>query len=435
MGLNNVTVRSGHGSSLSDQSDAIHTLSGESFQGSSLGVCVPDLIRGVDDYRPIAFPFLYRANDHIETNANITLSDNFTVPAILHPSFSRKDITENLGNSSQFRIHWVELPEPSFNGSSIGAVVLSPPIGNVSSISSWPQNIYLCNLAAAWGTTTLQMHTSESDDIDNSVTSKATVNAEDSGSIVPYPIQPDISEIGNQFNWDYPRYPQRPINVTPGWARYLDAMVLSENRSVFDLVMQERFIIGGPDTVEAATVSMTTALVTMMSNGLARIRFESTLQGSPKLTVASDGTSWIDGNYWLSGKGNVFSINSTKREEWVKLHLISRLQGYAYNTETVPPRLAIAVLTLYCVIALAHVLYSGITGVYPIHFCCVANIFEDRLIMLAHLCRNQFNMLGLYCRNYGFGDEFIIHESITQYMRWHIRSPHLQVTCPRVCNA
>lgn len=57
-------------------------------------------------------------------------------------------------------------------------------------------------------------------------------------------------------------------------------------------------------------------------------------------------------------------------KEWIKLHVSSSIEGYAYNTQTVAPRIAIAVLMTYCILALAHVFYSGITGIFfDISFC------------------------------------------------------------------
>ena len=38
----------------------------------------------------------------------------------------------------------------------------------------------------------------------------------------------------------YPGYPERLIIITQEWAQYLDPKVESANRSVFDLIMQER---------------------------------------------------------------------------------------------------------------------------------------------------------------------------------------------------
>ena len=44
------------------------------------------------------------------------------------------------------------------------------------------------------------------------------------------------------------------------------------------------------------------------------------------------------------------------------LRVDSTIEGYAYNTRGASPRIAIAFLLTYCAVALAHLLYAGITG-------------------------------------------------------------------------
>ena len=375
MGLTNVTVTSGHGSPLSDQSDAIHTLSGESYQPLSEAICAADIIRDGNDSRPVAFPLLYTANDPSKWNANITLSENFSVPAILYSDISRAEIVSTAGSLSQHRLRWVELPQESFNGSSIGAIILLPQSSsNSSSLTRLPQNIVLCNIAAGWGTTTLQMHTSGGST--SSITSRITGDEGIPGSANPEPNYlptGSAEDITWQLSWQYPEYPQRPINVTRDWAQYLNPTVKSLQTSVFDLIMQKSLVMQGPESLSFTTVKIGSTLTAMMANGLARISFESTLQGSPRSIVSRDGTSWIDGSYWLSGKGNVFEVDPDESKDWVKLHVNSTLQGYAYNAENASSRVAIAMLTMYCVLAGAHLLYSGISG--NLH--CLAPIIHE----------------------------------------------------------
>lgn len=360
LALTNVTAKSGRGSPLSEQSDSIHILSGQNYQPFSLGTCQPDTIRNDTDARPLAFPLLYLANDPATSNANISLESNSTVPAITYAGISRAEVLGFPGNSSQFRLQWVELPQPQFNGSSIGAIILLPrPASNITA----SQDILLCNIAAGWGTTTLQMEQFAGGA--GSVSSRVSYpSVPGSSAVIEGPISPTTEDTNDLVNWNYGQYPQRQINVTQDWARYLNPMVESANRSVFDLIMQESIVLQG-----SLSDSATNTLVSLMANGLARIGFESTLQGSPKTISSAGGASWIDGNYWLSGKGNVFEVDPTQSRDWVKLHVNSTLEGYAYNTETIAPKIAIGIMTLYCVIALAHLLYSGISGTVKVLIC------------------------------------------------------------------
>ena len=357
LALYNVTATGDHGSSLSEQSNSIHTLTGDNYQPFSLGACLPDSILNDSDTRPLALPLLQDANDPATANVNITLQNGHVRKAIDFPGLSRADIMSNPGNSSQYRLQWVELPQPHFNGSSIGAIVMLPrPVSNLTA----PQDIVLCNFAAGWGTTTLQMQQFASgvSRVSSQIPEEfMAANSNDQATPENTPENTD-----NVENWKYNQFPQRPTNITQEWAQYLNPIVRSANRSVFDLIMQETPSFADPDASYSPTINTNNVLVGLIANGLARIGFESTLQGSPKSVESVDGTSWIDGNYWLSGKGNMFEVDPAHSKDWLKFHVNSTLEGYAYNTETVAPRVAIGVMTLYCIIALAHLFYSGISG-------------------------------------------------------------------------
>ena len=357
LALFNVTARGDHGSPLSEQSNSIHTLTGDNYQPFSLGACLPDSILNNTDTRPLALPFLVKANDRSRANVNITLENGHLKRAIVLPGLSRADIMSNPGNSSQYRLQWIELPQPDFNGSSIGAIIMLPrPISNLTA----PQDIVLCNLAAGWGTTTLQMQHNDAGvgSVSSQIPEGLTLQSPSIGE-----RGANTPENANNFAyWNYTQFPQRPINVTQEWAQYLNPIVRSVNRSVFDLIMQESVPFAAPQASDSASNSAKLVLVGLIANGLARIGFESKLQGSPKSVKSIDGISWIDGNYWLSGKGNMFEEDPTESRDWLKFHVNSTLEGYAYNTETVAPRVAIAVMALYCIIALAHLFYSGISG-------------------------------------------------------------------------
>lgn len=426
LGLKNATAAWGHGAPLSDQSDATHTLTGENLQGFSLGVCLSYVIRDGADSRPIAFPHLYLANDLARANANITLKDNSTVPGILHPGISPGDIITEPGSHSHYRLRWVDLPQPSFNGSSIGAVVLLPQAKNLSSNRTWRQDVLLCNLAAGWGTTTLQIHTADSG-IDTSVSSKVKVDLTHDESRQSSGHGATTENADALLTWSYPDYPQRPISIRKEWAESLNPIIRGTNRTVFDLMIPESLREKSEERLLFTNTYIKEILVQMISNGLARVGYGSTLQGSPKSKLSPDGRSWIDGNYWLSGKGNVFEVDPVESKDWVKFHVNSRLQGYAYNTQTSPPRLAIAVMIAYCIIALAHVLYSGITGetAHPTPY-----ITAD-----ASGYRYQLHMLGLHRRSHCTGNEFETHESLAQYLCWYKGAAHLSIAGTGPCRA
>ncbi|KAL8743879.1 MAG: hypothetical protein Q9190_003817 [Brigantiaea leucoxantha] len=117
-------------------------------------------------------------------------------------------------------------------------------------------------------------------------------------------------------------------------------------------------------------------LVYLTVNGLARTSWESRLQGELR-TLGLNGNNGLDGNHWLQTKGDVFEVDPTKSRDWITLRVDSTLRGYGYNTLTVSPRIAIAILTTYCLLVVGHTLYSGITGELPFLF--ISSSFLDGL--------------------------------------------------------
>ena len=104
-------------------------------------------------------------------------------------------------------------------------------------------------------------------------------------------------------------------------------------------------------------------LAEMIANGLARIGSTSQLQGTVKQVTEPDQSIGLDGNYWFAGKGNnVFQVDPEESKDWVKFRVSTTVNGYAYNTHGTITRLAISLLLVYCLVAIAHIIYAGISG-------------------------------------------------------------------------
>ncbi len=116
LALSNVTAKGDHGSPLSEQSNSIHTLTGENYQPFSLGACLPDSIRNDTGTRPLALHLLALANDPATANVNITLENGHVRKAIvLHwPISSRHHeqpgkffaISTTVGRTTTTSIQW-----------------------------------------------------------------------------------------------------------------------------------------------------------------------------------------------------------------------------------------------------------------------------------------------------------------------------------------
>ena len=203
--LHNFTGKSGHGSPLSVQSDSIHTLSGDSLQGFTAANCLSEAMQDTTDTNPIAFPFLHEANNPATATINITSSDNYTFLAIVHPSLSRADVSRYARNPFEYQLQWIELPQPLFNGSSIGAIIFPPKSVNSTSGLDTSQSMILCNLAAGWGTTILQTEEDNTSG-DSSVSSKISSYKHGSPTYVinGIPIPENADAV---LDWAYPGYP------------------------------------------------------------------------------------------------------------------------------------------------------------------------------------------------------------------------------------
>ena len=59
----------------------------------------------------------------------------------------------------------------------------------------------------------------------------------------------------------------------------------------------------------------------------------------------------------------MFEVDPSDSKDWIKFHVSSVFQGYAYSARGTIPKLAICLLSIYCAFAIAHILYAGISGI------------------------------------------------------------------------
>lgn len=252
----------------------------------------------------------------------------------------------------------MELPQNPMKGNTLGAIVLLPRKTANSS-----QYLYTCTISAGWGSSLLSTSSgiytvdpvSSQANLPLITQQKITQNLESfSESKLSHFQQIQSYEIG-VFN--EPNYPERPITITPAWADYLNPFVPSINTTVFNALVSLDGVFIPRHTLAAIM------LVGLVTNGLARVGFKNRLQGSLKtFRNSKTNDTVLDGNCWISGKGDFFIVDPIESKDWVKLPVESGLQGYAYNTTGTAPKVAIAFLLTYCLFALSHILYAGFSG-------------------------------------------------------------------------
>lgn len=222
------------------------------------------------------------------------------------------------------------------------------------------QAVLMCTVCAGWGTSQLNVSTSLG--VPNTVLSQPSLKDDNYSSAIPSASHTEsmfqgLQAADNLGYYGYPFFPQRQVTVSEEWAEYLNPSVSGLNTTVFHHLMTSGSAVLG----DAQVASI--ALTSLVANGLANIGSDTHIQGNLKSTTNPDGSAGIDGEYWFSGKGNVFTVDPIESKNWVKFHVESTVEGYAYNTSGAASKVAICFLVLYCVVAMTHTLYAVVSGI------------------------------------------------------------------------
>ncbi|MCJ1466014.1 hypothetical protein MMC07_004633 [Pseudocyphellaria aurata] len=369
--------RSGnHGATLNDQQKVVHSIANDYSQPYTSTLCLLDVIEGPNDRKNIAFPIsptFYERETELPLNITASISG---YPAVEFPSIQRAQLLEIPGRESDYRVKWVQLSQSPLTHASVGLVVLLPKDPPTESmVIQTNTDIAVCNIQAGWGGSVMSLTDSEGGakgsissfpKADTSIGREYKQNADE--------LELDLFQLTSSplYFHQNPTYPSIPIEMDVEWAEYLNPFVPSINTTVIDFLLKFAATNGSKTTFpEIALMDIATGLVT---NGLARSGFKGELQGNVSLiktetnTRGSDdgngnSTQLLDGNLWLSGKHDFFTVDPEESKDWVKLRVDSTIQGYAYNIDGPAPKLAIAFLLTYCCLALGHCFYSGISGI------------------------------------------------------------------------
>ncbi|KAL8866333.1 MAG: hypothetical protein Q9198_008932 [Flavoplaca austrocitrina] len=299
------------------------------------------------DDRPVAFPIPPGSSLDMLKDANVTTGTMLPMYAIEYAGLSRSEILQTPGQKSEYRVRWVELPEAPFNGSSIGAVILQPTMNET-------QGILLCNVAAGWGSSSMNMSKSPA----ASGTGLASSNVYDPDSTLPQRDDYSRRIADSVISFELPMFPQRKINISSDWAEYLNPLIPNLNMTVFNALMSVK-LVDHEDTTSANII-----LAGLVASGLARTGFESQLQGEIRTAFNPTLNASIpDGDYWFNGRRDMFTVDPQASKDWVKLRVDSSVEGYGFGLEGLAPKLTVAVLLIYCILVVGHVCYAAISGV------------------------------------------------------------------------
>ena len=349
-----------HGKRPSDERNAVHTIKSDYYQPYTSISCLGDIIQGPLDQRSMVFPISDFIDYDSEPGSSISINGSINgYPGIDYPSIIRAQLLLLPGSRSDHRIKWVQLPKNLFNGSALGLIVLLPPDPVDPSRDNATQMV-VCNFGAGWGSSSINVQvTARGMSVTSSEFKKIHYQ--------PYPDGSSPQEDGETFYqaktdfkvyYNPPGYPSKTIEIDEDWLSYLNPFVPTLNTTVIDFLLKEGAKMTYP--IEIATQLIVSGL---LANGLARVGFESQLQGNVKLmTEKTVGFTVPDITFWIYGKGDIVPVDPNESKDGVRMRVDATMQGYAYNTICASPKIAIAFLLAYSVLALAHCLYSGISG-------------------------------------------------------------------------
>ena len=357
------TSTKGHGSII-QRLDAVHTIRDGYYQPYTTASCIYDAINGPSDDSAVSFPVPCGVPEVTYINTTeFNNSISHGPPSFVYPGTTKNQIFSIPGSLEQFRLKWIELPQDPFNGSAIGAIIQFP-----RSLTNSTQELIVCTLGAGWGSTIMNTSSDSIKDvssvIDLSVVNTNREERSNTSYSETYLVPPGENEAGNSVNAFFlPYYPQQPIFVTEAWANYLNPFISALNTTVIDVLMSPH----SPDALQQTQeliANAEEALYLLLANGLSNIGATGTLQGEIKTVVepGAGGYKKIDGDYWFSGKGDMFTVDPEESKNWVKLRVDSTINGYAYNIRGVSSKVAISFLLAYCILALSHILYAAISG-------------------------------------------------------------------------
>ncbi len=293
-----------------------HTLS--AWQPYSAVFCSSNYtIDNASDTRPIPFVHPYGStygSDLMTTNRSglLQTQENETKPSLLFLDLKS--------------LHW---SDPFLNDITVGAV-----------ISESNTSFSTCIVHAGWASTYLNLST---------------------GSVE------SPSNISTLFN--------RTIEISPSWAEYLNPVTDSSGNRVFaslssffngDLNQRLAQMDPGDQTRFQLRYAYESILAALVTNGLANVYIDSTLQGDlvvAALCAVTDPDEPCDWSKLYSSDPAYFKTPSEAKplgwNEWQVKHSV---QGLAYSSEGIVIKFYIVVLLVYAAIVVLYSLYSLVMG-------------------------------------------------------------------------
>ena len=158
-----------------------------------------------------------------------------------------------------------------------------------------------------------------------------------------------------------PTWPR--TSITADWASLLNPSIPATNTTVFNEMVAAAGMWNSslPSDSYNYPFIIETILTTLIADGLARGSYNTPMVGTLK-----SGPNWyknfLPEKVRLSWGGDAFTVTDAERTTATMFTMRATANGYAYSYKGATQKAAIAVLIVYVLLALGHVVYSGRTG-------------------------------------------------------------------------
>ena len=225
----------------------IHSVSEGYYQPYTASTCRFDQVDETNVNDPLVFPRI------IETDSERDQEQDL----ISLPNITKANALKTPGNSSEFRLKWLDLPQTLFQDHVSGVLIIHPVDPN-----STYTMITICTMGAGWGTSSLYM-SSILFDLFNSQIARTPKS---------FPIK-NIDSFGNDIVYSAPTYanlsgytyPQRRINLSTTWLRYLNPIVTSDG---YNSTAMHILLASTPGFIDVGGTAQLLSLA--LASGLAR---------------------------------------------------------------------------------------------------------------------------------------------------------------------
>lgn len=234
--------------------------------------------------------------------------------------------------NSSYRIRWLELPPAHFPNVSLGAIVQPPR--TLDALAD-PRPV-ACSIYAGWAAT--------------------RINLTESSEYIQSWVPPGT----NAFRW-----PIDWVSITSEWAASLTPPLSDQNTTVdaaFYSILNENLDTNQENSSQPAYIHEA-VIASLVANGMARNGFDSGILDNPESDLPTSLPDQINRQWLLGSDTNIFDLDPTDPAAVYQFSITSAVSGLAYTTDGIPIKLAFAVLPLYCIYALSHLLYAAITGI------------------------------------------------------------------------